>query len=417
MDESRKCQSAKPAKFGANVFKTHSIVRAIVFVISVMISMTASAQDITGSLPEVIDARVSTTPERARLIVDLTGTTQFAIASLTDPMQIAVDVRATAIQQNGEHAPSGTGIVSGINLEMADTGRARTWIALATPARVQQAYVLEAVEDQPARLVVDFVPATEEEFIELAARDLTDTQQSASTPVTPAPVSTQRRLIVIDPGHGGDDGGATSPDGTSEKEIVLAFSKILQKFLTETGKFDVALTREDDVFIRLEDRIAIARENRADLFVSVHADYFQQDEVRGTSIYTRSPFATSAMDRMLADRENKVDMIAGFATPATDDQVVNILVDLMKREMRRQSFQVAETIVDELGSSVTMRKFPVRQADFLVLQSPDVPSILVELGFLSNPEDIANLTTDAWRNKVAEGIATGITEYFDGFAQ
>jgi len=399
------------------VFKTHSIVRAIVFVISVMISMTASAQDITGSLPEVIDARVSTTPERARLIVDLTGTTQFAIASLTDPMQIAVDVRATAIQQNGEHAPSGTGIVSGINLEMADTGRARTWIALATPARVQQAYVLEAVEDQPARLVVDFVPATEEEFIELAARDLTDTQQSASTPVTPAPVSTQRRLIVIDPGHGGDDGGATSPDGTSEKEIVLAFSKILQKFLTETGKFDVALTREDDVFIRLEDRIAIARENRADLFVSVHADYFQQDEVRGTSIYTRSPFATSAMDRMLADRENKVDMIAGFATPATDDQVVNILVDLMKREMRRQSFQVAETIVDELGSSVTMRKFPVRQADFLVLQSPDVPSILVELGFLSNPEDIANLTTDAWRNKVAEGIATGITEYFDGFAQ
>lgn len=399
------------------MFKTHSIVRAIVFVISVMISMTASAQDITGSLPEVIDARVSTTPERARLIVDLTGTTQFAIASLTDPMQIAVDVRATAIQQNGEHAPSGTGIVSGINLEMADTGRARTWIALATPARVQQAYVLEAVEDQPARLVVDFVPATEEEFIELAARDLTDTQQSASTPVTPAPVSTQRRLIVIDPGHGGDDGGATSPDGTSEKEIVLAFSKILQKFLTETGKFDVALTREDDVFIRLEDRIAIARENRADLFVSVHADYFQQDEVRGTSIYTRSPFATSAMDRMLADRENKVDMIAGFATPATDDQVVNILVDLMKREMRRQSFQVAETIVDELGSSVTMRKFPVRQADFLVLQSPDVPSILVELGFLSNPEDIANLTTDAWRNKVAEGIATGITEYFDGFAQ
>ena len=167
------------------------------------------------------------------------------------------------------------------------------------------------------------------------------------------------------------------------------------------------------MLLRLEERVALARANKADLFISIHADAFQQPEVNGASIYTRDERATDVLDKVLADSENKVDIIAGFAMPELAPSVVDILVDLMRRQMRRQSFQAANAIVHHLEPSVALRRFPVRQADFFVLQAPDVRSVLLELGFLSNATDIANLQRSDWRERVVDALARGIASYFD----
>ena len=384
----------------------------------------ASAQSESGTavLPEVIDARVTTTDQRARLILDLSGSTEFAIASLDAPNRIAVDVKVEGLRFAVPADVAGSGVVSSYTVEMAEAGRARTLLTLTQPAQVQQAYVLDAVADQPARLVVDLILDTPEGFAARVASDLAAAManqgiapQTASTdPGTHVPVPDTRPLVVIDPGHGGIDNGASAPNGVHEKDITLAFALQLQDVLVKSGRFDVALTREDDTFLRLEERVALARENKADIFISLHADTFQQKEIRGASVYTRDENATDVLDKVLAENENKTDIIAGFAVPEMTPAVVDILVDLMRRQMRRQSYLAAQSIIHQLEPSVTLRRFPVRQADFFVLQAPDVPSILVELGFLSNNNDIANLQQGDWRDRVVDALARGIASYFDG---
>ena len=395
---------------------------------------SVAAQDAapaTAEFPTVIDVRVSTTPQRARLILDLSGRTEFALASLTGPDRIAVDARVADLKIEGGQPPvAGTGIVASYTLEMADTGRARTILVLAQPALVQQAYVLDAIADQPARLVVDLVLDTPEGFAKRTAESLAAAMAMdpdlVSPPVveaqTPPPadlakpevVAETRPLVVIDPGHGGIDDGASAPNGVEEKDIVLAYALALQQLLVESGRFDVALTREDDSFMRLEERVALARANKADLFISIHADSFAQAEIRGASVYTRDENATDLLDKVLADNENRVDLVAGFALPELPPTVVDILIDLMRRETRKESFIAAQTIVRQLQPSVELRRYPVRQADFFVLQAPDVASVLIELGFLSNGADIVNLQRDDWRNTVVEALAKGINVYFDG---
>ncbi len=371
--------------------------------------------------PDVVDARVTTTAERARLIIDLDGPTQFAIVSLDQPDRIVVDVKAFDLKILAPADVAGTGIVSRFSIEMAEKGRARTILELARPAQVQQAYFLDKVADQPARLVVDLIADTPERFAERVEVDLAASlaQQEqlplASTdPGTHATTLETRPLVVIDPGHGGVDNGATAPNGVHEKDITLRFATQLQQVLMATGRFDVALTREDDTYLSLNERVDLARENKADLFVSLHADTFQEPEIRGASVYTRDENATDVLDKVLADGENRYDIIAGFAVPREAPAVMDILVDLMRREMRRSSFLAAQAIVHQLEPSVTLRRFPVRQADFFVLQAPDVPSILVELGFLSNAADIANLQKSDWRDRTVDALARGIAEYFDG---
>lgn len=383
-----------------------------------------SAEEI-AQLPEVSGVRISNTPERARLVLDLTGRTEFAIVSLDGPNRIAVDVRVKASAISGVQQPAGEGLVTRGEVQTMGPDRVRTYLTLLVPAQVQQAYVLDAFADQPARLVVDMILDTPENFARRVGEDLTASQAHAGGPgeVPLAEVSTipggsevvreGRPLVVIDPGHGGIDNGASTPNGVHEKDIVLAFALKLQELLVQTGKYDVALTRDDDTFLRLEERVTLARQNKADLFISLHADSFQQPEIRGASVYTRDERATDVLDKVLADNENRSDIVAGFTVPDMSQAVVDILVDLMRREMRRQSFLAAQALVAQLEPSVALRRFPVRQADFFVLQAPDVPSVLVELGFLSNAQDINNLMTDGWQDRVTAALARGIASYFD----
>jgi len=393
-------------------------------VTALVLSVSASAQDATAptTLPTVMDVRVSATPERARLVIDLGTQTQFSLTSLSNPDRLAIDVRAGAITLAApEGTPSGTGIVSGYAVQQIGGDRVRTTLTLSTPSQVQQAYVLDPFEDQPARLVVDIIAATPEQFATNVKNDLTAASgivpPSVADVPTPAggselPIAT-KPLVVIDPGHGGIDSGAETASGIKEKEIVLAFGLRLQQLLVASGRFDVALTREDDSYLKLEERVALARTNKADLFVSIHADSFQQAEIRGASVYVRDENATDVLDKVLADGENRSDVVAGYTLPQTAPEVVDILVDLMRREMRVQSYTAAQSIVHQLEPSVELRRFPVRQADFLVLQAPDVPSVLIELGFLSNAEDMANLLETGWQDRTADAVARGISTYFD----
>ena len=369
-----------------------------------------------------MDVRVTVTPERARLVVDRASRTEFSVVSMSRPDRLAVDVRAATMsvpEPSGK--PGGEeGMISEYLVEQAGPDRVRTTLTLSAPAQVQQAYVLAAFEDQPARLVVDIIPATAEEFAANVAKALEVSSAVApavtasSTPAggSELPLAT-KPLVVLDPGHGGIDSGAETAKGIKEKDIVLAFTLRLQELLVDSGRFDVALTRDDDTFLRLEERVALARANKADIFISIHADSFQQPQIRGASVYTRDENATDVLDKVLADNENKTDVIAGFSMPQMAPQVVDILLDLMRREMRHHSFSLAQSIVHQLEPSVELRRFPVRQADFFVLQAPDVPSVLVELGFLSNADDMANLMQGDWQDRTAEALARGISTYFD----
>jgi N-acetylmuramoyl-L-alanine amidase len=329
---------------------------------------------------------------------------------------------------------------------------------------VQQAYVLDPIGDQPARLVVDLVTTSDEDFKARAAADRVNSisrivnedaasgepassaassseasslpssssssaapeasssssaassssaePSSAPPPVAAATTGGSRPLIVIDPGHGGIDNGASAPSGIHEKDITLAFALQLRDLLTASGHFDVAMTRDDDTYLSLNERVDLARQNKADLFISLHADTFQEADIRGASIYTRDERATDILDKVLADGENHADIVAGYVPRDVKPAVVDMLVDLMRRQVRQQAYLAAQDIVKAMEPTVELRRFPVRQADFFVLQAPDVPSMLIELGFMSNNADIANLENTDWRNRVVTAIANGVDAYF-----
>ncbi|HWA19671.1 MAG TPA: N-acetylmuramoyl-L-alanine amidase [Devosia sp.] len=409
------------------MFNSRGFWRSLAVVVVCLAALPAVAQD----LPDVLAARVTSTPERARLILDLSNTTEYAIVSLADPNRIAVDVRAQSVGITTAPPVAGSGMVGSFVTKLAEEGRVRTELVLNVPAVVQQAYALEPVGDQPARLVVDLIPTTAEDFAARTASDLASSiargapsgsspeadaarpsEESSGPPPVAALPGGSRPLVVIDPGHGGFDSGAEAPGGIREKDITLAFALRLRDTLVASGLFDVALTRDDDTYLTLNQRVDLARENKADLFLSLHADTFQEATIRGASIYTRDERASDVLDAVLAEGENRRDVVAGFVLPEAKPVVADILLDLMRRQMRQQSFMAASAIVKAMEPSITMRRFPVRQADFFVLQAPDVPSLLVELGFLSNAKDITNLESDSWRDEVVAAIAKGIADYF-----
>lgn len=384
---------------------------------------SALAQQMPAALPQVLDSRITGTEDRARLVVDLSAPAEFGVIFLADPYRIMVTIAAEGGQRPLADLTPDTHLVRGYGVAPAGEGRVAVVMTLNLPAQVQQSYTLEAFEDQPARLVIDLVPddpaafaeriepvAADAPIEEAAAGDLDGTQFAPGETSLPSVV---RPLIVLDPGHGGADGGAESSTGLQEKNIVLAFALKLQQLLVATGRFDVALTRDADVFLTLDERVALARANQADLFISLHADSFDQEDVRGASVYTRGNEAENLLGRILADEEDATALVAGFNPPDDSPHVTNLLVDLLARETRRQSYIAGQALIEQLEPSIQLRRFPLRQADYFVLQAPEIPSVLIELGFLSNSTDTANLTTDAWLDRVAAALARGVATYFD----
>jgi N-acetylmuramoyl-L-alanine amidase len=234
----------------------------------------------------------------------------------------------------------------------------------------------------------------------------------AARPQRPSPASGAAPLVMLDPGHGGKDPGAIGVSGTYEKHIAFAAAMELRRLLLADGRYRVALTRTRDVFIPLEDRVALAQRQGASLFVSMHADALPDHSVRGASVYTLAPHASDPQSAALATRENAADRYAGRAFRGTSPEVAHILASLVRQETRRDSVRMAHSVVSAFDGQVPLLENPARRANFMVLKAADIASVLVEMGFMSNPQDEAALRRPQHRAQVAAALRRAIDSYF-----
>jgi N-acetylmuramoyl-L-alanine amidase len=309
------------------------------------------------------------------------------------------------------------GLVTAYRYGLFAPGKSRIVIDVSGPFLIAKAFVLEPRDDQPARLVIDLVPTDEKTFqakLKESKPPQPASEGAAVIPQAPPRAPDAKPVVVLDPGHGGIDPG-TNPNGVPEKEVVLAFAKVLKTKLAATGRYEVYLTREDDTFVPLRERVEFAQKKGAGLFLSIHADYFpnQAEKTTGATVYTLSEQASDDEAKELAAKENFSDALAGIELPNDSDEVVaNILIDLAQRETQNRSTLFARSIVGELASRSALHTRRLRSAGFRVLKAPDVPSVLLELGFLSNPDDEKRLTSEAWRDRIADGVVGSIDGYF-----
>lgn len=256
------------------------------------------------------------------------------------------------------------------------------------------------------------------DWVQLAEKAAQPSPMPAGLPFSKIPVPEfrpqpyRKPMVVIDAGHGGRDPGARGVKGTNEKEITLRYAHALRDALLKTGRYDVFLTRNDDTYIMLRERLALGRNAKGDIFISIHADSAENPNTRGLSVYTLSETASDKEAAALAARENKVDIIYGMNLSSETPDVTEILIDLAQRETRNKSWKLAETLVDAVKTKVKLLPNTHRQAGFAVLKAPDVPSVLIELGFLSNHRDEALITSRNYRNEVVNGLVKGIDTYF-----
>ncbi|MEX2127052.1 MAG: N-acetylmuramoyl-L-alanine amidase [Xanthobacteraceae bacterium] len=378
----------------------------------------AGAEAAAGKRVVAMDARLAGDDKRTRLIVDLNGKVDLAAFTLADPYRVIIDLPELRFDLPAAAGRSGRGLVTAFRYGLFAPGKARIVLDAERPVAVDKAYVIDQHDDQPARLVVDLVPTDRETFIRNAAvKTRGDTATVVSVPLKPATGADVPGppVIVVDPGHGGIDSGALAPSGVEEKNVVLAVAKKLAEKLEHTRRFRVVLTRYDDTFLPLNDRVKVARMNAASLFISIHADSISrgEGEARGATVYTVSDKASDAEAAKLADKENKADLIAGVDLSNKSDDVADILVDLAHRETKNFSGLFARTLAGRMKAAAQMHKTPLRSAGFTVLRAPDVPSVLLELGFLSHPEDVKLLTSDTWRDKVADAMVGAIQRFFE----
>lgn len=241
--------------------------------------------------------------------------------------------------------------------------------------------------------------------------DLPASTGEIGLPRIDGPADASRPLVVIDAGHGGHDPGASGQRGEQEKRITLALALALRDALLEGGRVRVALTRDGDRFLALEERSGIARRLKADLFVSVHADAAESPEATGATVYTLSDRGSDALADAVATRENRADRVNGVALGGKSDTVTAILVNLSQREMRERSRRFAELVLREGQGAVRFHKDPEREAAFVVLKSLDLPSALIEAGYISSPEDARALGDPAWRKGFADAVAAAMEIY------
>jgi N-acetylmuramoyl-L-alanine amidase len=372
----------------------------------------------TGDYPVASAVRVGGDEGQTRLVVDFSQKVDVRAFTLANPYRVVIDMPQVAFQfpaRTGEH---GRGLIKAFRFGLVMQGGSRIVIDLAKPARIDKAFVLESSNEQPARLILDLAAVDREAFMRAIALEnrAPDVGYKRAPPVaaTPDEKADPRPLVVIDPGHGGIDNGTRAATGELEKSIVLEFSLLLREHIEKTGKYRVLMTRSDDTFVPLAERVAIARQRQAALLVSIHADALARGDgdAQGATIYTLSDRASDAAAARLAESENGSDAIAGLDLSAEPDDVADILFDLARRETKGFSVQFARGLVTEMRNATRMHKDPLRSAGFRVLKAPDVPSVLVELGYVSNRGDLKSLTSEAWRNRTAASITKAIDAYF-----
>ncbi|MBQ0816746.1 MAG: N-acetylmuramoyl-L-alanine amidase [Methyloceanibacter sp.] len=380
-----------------------------------LLSVPAHAQSPDAN---VNAARLAGDRERTRFIADLSKKVDVHVFALGNPYRVIVDAADVSFQMPSGLGKERRGLVSAYRYGLFAPGKSRIVIDINNPFLIDRFFVIEARDDQPARLVIDLVPTNEATFLAKLREAKKKRAESGPAPSSQPPVRAAhaKPIIVIDPGHGGIDPGTSSVSGVTEKEVVLKFAERLKQKLAATGRYEIHLTRQDDTFWPLKERVAFAQKKGAGLFLSIHADYFPVEidgDARGATIFTLSEQASDAEAKALAAKENFSDAIAGIELPNDSDEVVaNILIDLAQRETQNRSLIFARSLVGELANKNTLHTKQLRSAGFRVLKAPDVPSVLLELGFLSNPDDEKQLTSEAWRDRMTDSVAAAIDGYF-----
>jgi N-acetylmuramoyl-L-alanine amidase len=353
---------------------------------------------------------------KTRLAITLSKPVEARAAVMERPDRVIVDLPEVNFQLPPDSGQRREGVVASYRYGLFAPGRSRLVIELAQPARVERLETAPGSTDGAAVLTIELARTDREAFKRAAAADARLALATpAALPPEVAPDREDRRpLIVIDPGHGGIDPGAHAPAGSPEKDIVFAFSQRLKARLEAKGRYRVVMTREDDVFIPLLERVRIARAAKADLLISIHADTISgAPQVRGLTVYTGADRASDAESAQVADRENKSDAVAGLESEqSVDEGVADILQDLIRRETRGFSHAFAGKIIRELSPVMKLNVKPHREARFVVLRAPDVPAVLVELGYLSSTKDTDLLMSDEWRDRMTASMSGAIDRFF-----
>ena len=367
------------------------------------------------SFPVATDVRLGGDDKQTRFVVDLSQKVDVAAFTLADPYRVVIDLPQVTFklpQQAGEH---GRGLVKAFRFGLIMQGGSRIVLDTKGPVRVDKAFALSAAAGQPARLVLDLSATDRESFLRnITMQDRTLHTATGKAVSVPEASGDPRPLIVVDPGHGGIDSGTKSGSGQDEKDVVLAFGLMLRDKLEKTGKYRVVMTRSDDTFIPLDERVRFARAHKASLFISIHADSIPRSEgqAEGASVYTLSPHASDAEAARLAEVENKSDVIAGVDLSSEPNDVANILIDLAQRETKAFSLQFARDLVGEFKATTKLHLHPLKSAGFIVLKAPDVPSVLVELGYMSTKDDLVHLMSPAWRSRTADSLVQAVGTFF-----
>jgi N-acetylmuramoyl-L-alanine amidase len=356
--------------------------------------MVAGGAGLLPALAEaaVTAARLQSVSGRARLTLTLNADAAWRLTATTRPARLVLHLPGT-VWRGGSRLGS-AGLVRGATW---NNGAKQLVLTLGGPASVVRA------EAEGRQLVLEIGPGTQAGFARLASGTIAQGNVGGTTT---AAASRDLPLVVLDPGHGGKDPGTIGVTGTYEKRITLAAATELKRQLEATGRCRVALTRGRDVFIPLDGRVEFARKRQATLFISLHAD--SAPGARGASVYTLSDRASDSLSAGLAQRENRADLRGGVNLPPVSPEVERILFSLVRQETRAGSDRIASTMVRSLGGEVPLLPNTHRQASFAVLKAPEIPSILVEMGFLSDRRDEAALKRPAHRAKVAKALAEGI---------
>ena len=411
----------------------------------------------SSGIPTAVDARLAGDAKQTRFVLDLDRAITFRAFTLSDPYRVVIDIPQVSFHLPAGTGAQGRGLVKAFRYGMVMPGGSRIVIDLTGPARVANSYVLDQANGQPPRLVLELEEVDRAAFVQslepvesrpepvhpeprpvLAPGVVAATMPTPAVPETkpaaaaapetrsiatatpadakpalrPADPADARPVVVIDPGHGGIDNG-TQTDTEAEKNLVLQFGLALRERLEKNGKYRIVMTREDDTFIPLGDRVRIARTQGAALFVSIHADALPKGEgdAQGATIYTLSDKASDAEAQRLADAENRADAIAGVNLTEEPTDVADILIDLAQRETRNFSNKFAHILMGEMKTTMRMHKHPLKSAGFKVLKNPDVPSVLVEIGYVSNKGDLEHLVSESWRSKAVGSIAQAIDAF------
>jgi len=374
-----------------------------------------------GPLPIVMSARIGEHEDRTRLVVELSDPVNLRAFALANPDRVVIDMPEVSWRLGAPPRPSGFGAIKSYRYGLFRAGNSRMVIDLNQPVTVSDALVLPPSSGFGYRVVIDLFPTNRAKFDAQAGwpADLKKRESDAeklaamiAAQRSPRARADGRKVVVIDPGHGGLDSGAIGVNGLMEKDLALAEGLKLRRELQARG-YTVYMTRSDDTFIPLRQRVAIARADKADLFIALHADSNPDPDTTGTSIYTLNDGRSDREAAALARRENQSDVIAGVDLSGDNNPVAPILINLAQRDTRNKSSEFATHALKELGQVTgLLARSPHRSASLAVLVAPDVPAVLIELGYLSNAGDAGQMNTDSWRARVAGAIADAVDQQF-----